>query len=52
MDVELTLDAFREVKLILLDLRLPGIDGFEVLRQVKSTIFFALSAISKGTGLR
>jgi CheY-like chemotaxis protein len=71
MDVELTLDAFREAKLlntvhvassgqealdyvfgrgqyadrnafpmpnlILLDLKLPGIDGFEVLRQVKST---------------
>jgi CheY-like chemotaxis protein len=71
MDVELTLDAFREAKLlntihvaangqealdymfgrgqyadrnafplpnlILLDLKLPGVDGFEVLRQVKST---------------
>ena len=71
MDVELTLDAFREAKLlntihvasngqealdylfghgkfadrsafpmpnlVLLDLKLPGIDGFEVLRQVKST---------------
>jgi CheY-like chemotaxis protein len=71
MDVELTLDAFNEAKLlnaiyvasngqealnylfgldkyadrnayplpslILLDLKLPGIDGFEVLRQVKST---------------
>jgi CheY-like chemotaxis protein len=71
MDVELTLDAFHEAKLvntvqvaangqealdylfgrgpfadrklfplpslILLDLKLPGIDGFEVLRQVKST---------------
>jgi two-component system, response regulator len=71
MDVELTLDAFREARLrnsihvasngqealdylfgrgpyadrnafplpnlILLDLKLPGIDGFEVLRQVKST---------------
>lgn len=70
MDVELTLDAFREARLmntvqvasngqaaldylfgrgqfadrdkyplpdlILLDLKLPGIDGFEVLRQVKS----------------
>jgi CheY-like chemotaxis protein len=70
MDVELTLDAFREAKLlntiqvasngqealdylfgrgpyadrnafpmpnlVLLDLKLPGIDGFEVLRQVKS----------------
>ncbi len=71
MDVELTLDAFHEARLlntihvaangqealdylfgrgpyadrskfplpnlILLDLKLPGIDGFEVLRQVKST---------------
>ncbi len=71
MDVELTLDAFREVRLvnpvhvatngqealdylfgqgkyadreayplpclILLDLKLPGIDGFEILRQIKST---------------
>ena len=71
MDVELTLDAFHEVKLlntihvasngqealdylfghgqyadrntfplpnlVLLDLKLPGIDGFEVLRQIKST---------------
>ena len=71
MDVELTLDAFREARLnntvhvaangqaaldyllghgefadraahplpnlILLDLKLPGVDGFEVLRQVKST---------------
>ena len=70
MDVELTLDAFREAKLgnsihvasngtdaldylfgrgpyadrtahplpnlVLLDLKLPGIDGFEVLRQIKS----------------
>lgn len=71
MDVELTLDAFKEARLlntiyvspngqdaldylfgrgkyadrntypmpnlILLDLKLPGVDGFEVLRQVKST---------------
>jgi CheY-like chemotaxis protein len=71
MDVELTLDAFKEAKLlntihiapngqdaldylfghgeyadrdrhplpslILLDLKLPGIDGFDVLRQIKST---------------
>ena len=71
MDVELTLDAFRQAKLInkiqvagggqealdylfgngkysdrsvypipnliLLDLKMPGIDGFEVLNQVKST---------------
>ena len=71
MDVELTLDAFHEAKLVntihvasngqealdylygrgryvdrlafpmpnlvLLDLKLPGIEGFEVLRQVKST---------------
>ena len=71
MDVELTLDAFREARLlnaihvapngqdaldylfgegkytdrsahplpslVLLDLKLPGIDGFEVLRRIKST---------------
>jgi CheY-like chemotaxis protein len=71
MDVELTIDAFREAKLlntihvagngqaaldylfgrgpyadrdafpipglVLLDLKLPGVDGFEVLRQIKST---------------
>jgi CheY-like chemotaxis protein len=71
MDVELTMDAFHEAKLlntiqvanngqealdylfgrnkyanrktypmpnlVLLDLKLPGIDGFEVLRQIKST---------------
>jgi CheY-like chemotaxis protein len=71
MDVELTLDAFKEARLlnmvyvspngqdaleylfgrgkysdrktypmpnlVLLDLKLPGIDGFEVLRQIKST---------------
>jgi len=71
MDIELTLDAFRQAKLrnkiqvvnngqdaldylfgrgkfadrkeyplpdlVLLDLKLPGIDGFEVLRQVKTT---------------
>jgi CheY-like chemotaxis protein len=71
MDVELTVDAFHEAKLlntinvapdgkealdylfgrgkyadrkaypqpnlVLLDLKLPGIDGFEVLRQIKST---------------
>ena len=71
MDVELTLDAFAEARLlnaihvapngqdaldylfgrgayadrsayplpglVLLDLKLPGIDGFEVLRQIKST---------------
>jgi DNA-binding response OmpR family regulator len=77
MDVELTLDAFHEAKLVntihvasngqealdylfgrgkyadrsafpmpnlvLLDLKLPGIDGFEVLRQVKSTPILALS---------
>jgi CheY-like chemotaxis protein len=71
MDIELTLDAFKEARfmnniqvaqngqealdylfgrgkytarenypmpnLVLLDLKLPGIDGFEVLRQIKST---------------
>lgn len=71
MDVELTLDSFREMELarrvhvawngqqaldyllgrkeyadretyplpslVLLDLKLPGVDGFEVLRQIKST---------------
>jgi CheY-like chemotaxis protein len=71
MDIELTLDAFHEAKLlntihvasngqealdylfghgqyadrnafplpnlVLLDLKLPGIDGFEILRQIKST---------------
>ena len=71
MDIELTLDAFREARLkntiqvtqngqealdylfgrgkyadrdvypmpslVLLDLKLPGVDGFEVLRQIKST---------------
>ncbi|MGD0612284.1 MAG: response regulator [Anaerolineales bacterium] len=71
MDIELTLDAFKEARLkntiqvakngqealdyvfgraqyadretypfpnlVLLDLKLPGVDGFEVLRQIKST---------------
>jgi CheY-like chemotaxis protein len=73
MDIELTLDAFKEARLkntiqvakngqealdyvfgraqyadrvtypfpnlVLLDLKLPGVDGFEVLRQIKSTPF-------------
>ena len=33
----LTASAFPMPNLVLLDLKLPGIDGFEVLRQIKST---------------
>ena len=51
MDIELTLDAFKEARLSnrievansgsraleLLDLKMPGIDGFEVLKRIKET---------------